>query len=356
MFSLNENTQTIIDVFIIVSMNRLFERLNVKIIVKMSTNDFFDFFIDDENIDDVFNIDNNDDRFNSKKLNFFNFFLNNKFDFIDSSMKHINDDTMFRDVYLFITRVKNFVVVHETKMIRKNLFRCLQNDVIDWYFFRLSFVEKRIFIFNEKLNEWKLTLIKKYRKNAIKIMKKMIFNDYFEENVRNQRESREYAQQIVRVDKSIRLSIYNQLFQIWNELDIEFQHDIDELTIKIIINSFIKQLNDCKNIWLKFVVVKNKIIVTFRADNQKEKNKQKNVDERNQLVSLNTINVNVKSRDNHQNYQNDEYNQFNFFRFEFNFELQSIFISIQFQNFVSQQFQFQSYFQNRVYYSQQYNQ
>ena len=112
-------------------------------------------------------------------------------------------------------------------------------------------------------------------------MKKVIFNDYFEKNVRNQRESREYAQQIVRVDKSIRLSIYNQLFQIWNELDIEFQHDIDELTIKIIINSFIKQLNDCKNIWLKFVVVKNKIIVTFRADNQKEKNKQKNVDERN---------------------------------------------------------------------------
>ena len=212
MFSLNENTQILIDVFIIVNMNRLFEWLNVKIIVKMSTNDFSDFFIDDENFDDVFDINNNDDRFNSKKINFFNFFLNNKFVFIDSSMKHINDDTMFRDVYLFITRVKNFVVVHETKMIRKNLFRCLQNDVINWYFFRLSFVEKRIFIFNEKLNEWKLTLIKKYRKNAIKVIKKMIFNDYFEENARNQRESREYAQQIVRVDKSIRLSIYNQLF------------------------------------------------------------------------------------------------------------------------------------------------
>ena len=153
MFLLNENTQTIIDILIIVNMNRLFERLNVKIIVKMSTNDFFDFFIDDENIDDVFDIDNNDDRFNSKKINFFNFLLNNKFAFIESSMKHINDDTIFRDVYLFITRVKNFVVVHETEMIRKNLFRCLQNDVIDRYFFRLSFVEIRIFIFNEKLND-----------------------------------------------------------------------------------------------------------------------------------------------------------------------------------------------------------
>ena len=42
----------------------------------------------------------------------------------------------------------------------------------------------------------------------------MIFNDYFEKNVRNQYELRKYAQQIVRVDKSIRLSIYNQLFQI----------------------------------------------------------------------------------------------------------------------------------------------
>ena len=249
MFSLNENTQTIIDVFIIVNINRLFERLNVKIIVKMSTNDFSNFSIDNENIDDVFDIDNNDNRFNSKKINFFNFFLNNKSVSIDSSMKHINNDTMFRDVYLFITRVKNFVVVHETEIIRKNLFRCLQIDVIDWYFFRLSFVEKRIFIFNKELNEWKLTLIKEYRKNAVKIMKKLIFNDYFEENVRNQRESREYAQQIVRVDKSTRLSIYNQLFQIWNEFDVEFQRDIDESTIKIIMNSFIKQLNDRKNIW-----------------------------------------------------------------------------------------------------------
>ena len=121
-------------------------------------------------------------------------------------------------------------------------------------------------------------------------------------------------------------------------------------------NSFIKQLNDRKNIWWKLVVVKNKIIVTFRADNQKKKNKQKNVDEKNQRVSLNTTNVNAKSRDDYQNYQNDEYNQFNFFRSEFKLKLQSIFISIQFQNFVSQQFQFQTYFQNRVYYSQQYNQ
>ena len=180
----------------------------------------------------------------------------------------------------------------------------------------------------------------------------MIFNDYFEKNVRNQRESREYAQQIVRVDKSTRLSIYNQLLQIWNELNVEFQRDIDESTIKIIMNSFIKQLNDRKNIWWKFVVVKNKIIVTFRVDNQKKKNRQKNIDERNQRTSLNTINVNAKSRDDYQNYQDNEYNQFNFFRFEFNFELQSTYISTQFQNFVLQS-QFQFYFQNRVYYSQQ---
>ena len=136
MFALNENIQAIIDRFIDVNMKRLLERLNVKITVKLSTsnNDFSsNFFIDDDDIDDVFDIDDNNDdqRFNSKKINFFNFLLNNKFAFIESSMKHINDDTIFRDVYLFITRVKNFVVVHETEMIRKNLFRCLQNDVID---------------------------------------------------------------------------------------------------------------------------------------------------------------------------------------------------------------------------------
>ena len=53
-----------------------------------------------------------------------------------------------------------------------------------------------------------------YRKNAAKIMKKIITNVFIEENARNQREFREYAQQIVRVDKFARLSVYNQLLQI----------------------------------------------------------------------------------------------------------------------------------------------
>ena len=84
-------------------------------------------------IDNAFNFNNNesDQRFNFKKINFFNSQLHEKSSFIDASMKHTSDDIVFRDIYLFIARVKNFVDVHEIELIRKNLFRCLQDDIID---------------------------------------------------------------------------------------------------------------------------------------------------------------------------------------------------------------------------------
>jgi hypothetical protein len=36
-------------------------------------------------------------------------------------MKHIFKNTYFRDVYLFIERVKNVVTIKNVKLIRKNL-------------------------------------------------------------------------------------------------------------------------------------------------------------------------------------------------------------------------------------------
>ena len=178
MFELNKNIQTTIDRFIEINMNRMFQRLKTIMNVKLSTNNFSnDIFSNKQSvIDNIFNFDNNNDsRFNSKKIYFFNFHFNDKTSFIDASMKYISDNTMFRDVYLFITRVKNFVDVHDVKLIRKNLFKYLQNDVIDWYFSRLSLSKKRILTLNENLNEWKLILMNEYKKNAIKIMKKNYF-------------------------------------------------------------------------------------------------------------------------------------------------------------------------------------
>ena len=135
MIELNENIQTAIDRFIEINMNRMFQRLKTKMNVKLSTSNSFsndNSSNRQSNIESAFNFSNNDDsRFNFKKVNFFNSQLHDKSSSIDASMKHINNDIMFRDIYLFIARVKNFVDMHDVELIRKNLFKCLQDDVID---------------------------------------------------------------------------------------------------------------------------------------------------------------------------------------------------------------------------------
>ena len=76
---------------------------------------FFEFFESSKFIDVfIVNNDNDDDndnifRFVTKNIEFFDFNYNNKLTTIESSLKNINDETIFRDVHIFVNRVKNFV-------------------------------------------------------------------------------------------------------------------------------------------------------------------------------------------------------------------------------------------------------
>ena len=74
----------------------------------------------------------NDDcsRFQFKKLNFFDFKYNKKTIFEAISLKNIIEKIVYRDVYLFIERAKNFAKTHDDNIIRINLYRCLKNIAI----------------------------------------------------------------------------------------------------------------------------------------------------------------------------------------------------------------------------------
>ena len=69
----------------------------------------------DDNIVDDFN------RFVIKKLKFFHFNYDDKSASIDSSLKNINENTIFRDVHVFVNRIKNFVNTQNVEIIRNNL-------------------------------------------------------------------------------------------------------------------------------------------------------------------------------------------------------------------------------------------
>ncbi len=68
-------------------------------------------------------------------------------------------------------------------------------------------------------------------------------------NARRRKESRKYAEMILRAAKSADLtSKINQIFLIYNDIDVKFQRDISMSKANIKLNNFLTDLNDRKNV------------------------------------------------------------------------------------------------------------
>ena len=72
---------------------------------------------------------------------------------------------------------------------------------------------------------------------------------YSMKNARRRRELTKYAQVITRVARFVDISIYNQIFLIYNELDLEFRRDLSLSSDSTNMNTFLTQMKNKKKIW-----------------------------------------------------------------------------------------------------------
>ena len=127
------------------------------------------------------------------------------------------------------------------------MYRCLQENVLMWHDNLLSSIKQRLLIFDDDLTEWKIALIINFKKSTIKIMKNFVNRTYSMKNVESHRFIREYIQNIIRLNKIVELFFWNQLLQIWNDFEIDFQ--------LFILKSIKNTRMSCIDIYL--IVVKN---------------------------------------------------------------------------------------------------
>ena len=133
---MNSIFQTVITTVVNVVVIQIIESIRTKIRQKMqqinqrnqqkSTEslDSFDLFEND-------NDDNDNSQFQSKHLDFFDSFHDDKSVIIDAAMKFTNENIVFRDVHLFMIKAKDFVVTKNENIVRRNFFQCLKNDVLN---------------------------------------------------------------------------------------------------------------------------------------------------------------------------------------------------------------------------------
>ena len=192
---------------------------------------------------------------------------------------------IYRDVHVFVNRTKKFVIIFENEIIRNNLYKCLKNSALIWHIILL--IEKKSFILKENIKKWCITFIEEFRESSVKIMKCFVVERYIFQNAAQNKQSKYDVQIVIRLKKFVEFFIYNQLFQIWNKLNVDFQLHITKLINIININDFLRELKDKKKSWKKFVASKTQKSNKRKIKNTKkkrDKNKKRNL-ERHQFSS-----------------------------------------------------------------------
>ena len=177
-----------------------------------------------------------DFRWNVQNVNFFDSYYENKTIFIDDSISHFDKNTFFKNVHLFVNRVKNIVAVKNLKLIRKNFWTCLRDRALKWWQSILIDEQKKLVKFDDNVDEWITALKKRFKKSSSNALNIIITFKYTFENARRRRDSINYVLAFFKTIKTIDVSIYNQLYFIYNELKSKFRHDLTRFTFDIIIN------------------------------------------------------------------------------------------------------------------------
>ena len=89
---------------------------------------------------------------------------------------------------------------------------------------------------------------KRFKKSSSNVLNIIITFKYIFENVRRCRNSIDYVFVFFKAVKIINVSIYNQLYFIYNDLKLEFRRDLTRSISDIIMNQFLKQIKNNKKI------------------------------------------------------------------------------------------------------------
>jgi hypothetical protein len=194
------------------------------------------------------------DRWITFDIEFFDFMYDNKSMFTEEFIEHVEKNTYFRNVHLFLKRVKDVAKVKNVAQVRENLFTCLRELALQWYTFELSENIKNLLRYEQDIKYWEKKLIKRFKESVSVAMTSLIKKKYIMKNARRRRESREYVEVILRVVKSAELiSKISQIFLIYNEIDVKFQRDISMSKADTKLNNFLTDLDDKKNVWWQLI-------------------------------------------------------------------------------------------------------
>ena len=165
-------------------------------------------------------------------------------------MKHASKNTYFKNVSLFIERIKNIAIIQNEQHVRNNLFTCFKDFALQWYTLKISFEVKQLMKYKNDIDHWINQLLDRFKESTDVFINTILKKRYIMKDARRHRESRKYEVKILRAIKSAELELSaNQIIIIYNEFDIEFRKIFTKSINVSSMNFFFREMNKVKEIW-----------------------------------------------------------------------------------------------------------
>ena len=203
---------------------------------------------------------------NPQEVGYFDPFYDNKTVVTGGPIEHAGKDTYFRDVHIFIDRIKDMAIVKGEKLVRDNLYTCFKGKALHWYSSILSPEQKRLVKLGEGVDEWVAALLKRYKESASSAMTTLTTAKYTMEDARRKREPLEYAILISRAAKATDMSVLSQVTLIYNGIELELRRDLSKPTEATTMESCLQELEDNKELWWDLAAARQRPTGGFQAN------------------------------------------------------------------------------------------
>jgi hypothetical protein len=187
--------------------------------------------------------------FRASNVRFFDSQLNFFYDSDD--VVQVKRDLYYRDVYFFVERIKDVVIMFDVEVVRTNLSTCLRESTQMWYTEDLSDLKKKTLrTLNESADHWCNVLLKKFKKFVASTLNYLTIERYILDDVRVNRNISSFVFQMMRHAKIVNIvDLHDQLIWIYNAIVSKLIKDINSFDENITIMIFLKNLETKKNIW-----------------------------------------------------------------------------------------------------------
>ena len=115
-----------------------------------------------------------------EQINYFDFKKNvkssnivTKISFFFDSIIIVSKHTYYKNMYVFVNRLKNQIQRHNYNQIKSVIYDCLRNDAQYWYIYEFVNVIKKT-LRHASLNNWYFQFIIRFKFKTFEIMKKII--------------------------------------------------------------------------------------------------------------------------------------------------------------------------------------